>query len=287
MRARATQLVNAAFWVLFVIATLRYVLPKWTDFGLSSRLTSLHMGWIAGAMLVFALQLLALFTLWCAVLRLLGGRASRRSLFRAFGLSLLPKYVPGKVLGLGLRTRLTARAGVSYPVAVGSLVWEVGFALSTSGVITIFGLALGVSRELEPAAGWLLRAFPLAAIVGLLALCIPRLRNTAESWVHLGAAVRNRVGVASLFVGYLCTWLLYMAASWMIARAIGPFPPNQVAPLLVALAASWAIGFLSFFAPAGLGVREGVLFIFARGLMGSAAALLFVTLSRLVIFLVE
>lgn len=287
MRARATQVINFAFWVVVVVATIRYVLPKWREFGLSSRLSSLEWGWIAGAIVIFAFQFLALFTLWLAVIRLLGGRTSIRSLFRAFGLSLLPKYVPGKVLGPGLRARLTAKAGVSYPVAVGSLIWEVGFALSSSLVITVAGLALGVSRELEPAARWMLPAFPVVAIAGLVALRIPRLRKTAETWTHLGVAVRNRIGVVSVFIGYACTWLLYMTAHWMVAQAIAPFPPNQVFPLLVALAASWAIGFMSFFAPAGLGVREGALFIFARGLMGPAAALLFVTLSRLVIFAVE
>jgi hypothetical protein len=34
-------------------------------------------------------------------------------------------------------------------------------------------------------------------------------------------------------------------------------------------------------------VREGVLFLFARGPMGAPMALLFVTLSRLVMFVVE
>ena len=44
---------------------------------------------------------------------------------------------------------------------------------------------------------------------------------------------------------------------------------------------------LSVFTPAGLGVREGVLFLFVRGWMGSASAMLFVVLSRLLAFAVE
>jgi hypothetical protein len=287
MRARATQLANVVFWVVVVAGTLRYVFPKWREFGLSSRLLSLDLGWIAGSLLVFTLQLLVLFLLWRTVLRLLGAAPRTRSLFRAFGFSLLPKYVPGKVLGSGLRVGLTAKAGVSYPVAIGSLVWEVGFALSSSGLITMFGLALGVTRELEPTSRWMFWVFPLALLAGLILLRIPRLRSTAETWAHLGAIARNPVGVVALFVGYLCTWLLYTTAHWMVAQAIAPVPLDQAIPLLVALATSWTIGFLSFFAPAGLGVREGTLFIFARGLMGSPAALLFVTLSRLVILVAE
>jgi len=44
---------------------------------------------------------------------------------------------------------------------------------------------------------------------------------------------------------------------------------------------------LSVFTPAGLGVREGLLFLFVRGWMGSASAMLFVVLSRLLAFAVE
>jgi len=96
--------------------------------------------------------------------------------------------------------------------------------------------------------------------------------------------------VSALVVVFLCyvgAWFLSTAAHWMLARAIGPFPVAHWFPLLLALSASWVIGMLSVFAPAGLGVREGALFIFVAGLMGAPEAILFVTLSRLIIFAVE
>lgn len=56
---------------------------------------------------------------------------------------------------------------------------------------------------------------------------------------------------------------------------------------MVAVSASWALGFISIFAPAGLGVREAVLYFFVNSWMEQADLILFVTLSRLLMFGVE
>jgi Lysylphosphatidylglycerol synthase TM region len=286
-KSRILQLGNLGFWVLVVAAGIRYVVPRWREFQLSSRLSTLDTAWVIGAILVLLLQYLAVFALWRRVLHVLGGAAPVGALYRAFGLSLLPKYMPGRLLGPGLRARLAAAGGISYPVVVGSLVWEMGLGLAGATAITAVGIGGGIAREFEPAARWLALAVPALAAAGLLASVVPRVRSLLAIWLHPRVAWRQPMAVGALFLGYIGTWPLCAAAHWMLARSMGPFPGNQVVPLLVALAASWTLGALSFFAPAGLGVREGALFLFAKGPMGVPAALLFVTLSRLVIFAVE
>src|SRR5262249_53454237 len=93
---RATLWGNLLFWALVVWASVEYILPKWKEFGLSSRLAELEAGWLLGAVLILVAQYLAIFVLWNAVIGVLGGRPNLRALYRAFGLSLLPRYVPGK-----------------------------------------------------------------------------------------------------------------------------------------------------------------------------------------------
>jgi uncharacterized membrane protein YbhN (UPF0104 family) len=56
---------------------------------------------------------------------------------------------------------------------------------------------------------------------------------------------------------------------------------------MAAVSASWALGFVSIFAPAGLGIREAVLYFFVNNWMDHADVVLFVTLSRLLMFGVE
>jgi hypothetical protein len=286
-RSRVLQLGNLLFWLLVVTAALRYVVPKWREFELSSRLSGIDRGWLAGAILVLLLQYLAVFALWRRVIHVLGSTARRGELFRAFALSLLPTYVPGKLLGPGVRTSIAASSGISYPVVVGSLFWELGLTLAAATVITTLGVGLNVSHELDPAARWLAFVVAVAGVAGVAVALTPRIRTILATWLHPRAALRQPRAVAVLFLGYVGSFWMYTAAHWMLARAIAPFAVRQAVPLLVALAASWTLGVVSLFAPAGLGVREGVLFLFARGPMGAPMALLFVTLSRLVMFAVE
>lgn len=286
-RSRGLQLANLAFWLLVAVASIAYVAPKWDQFQLSSRLFQLEPAWITGAILALLAQYLTVFYLWRRVLALLGASAPSGLLYRAFALALLPRYIPGKVLGSGLRTALTTQAGVPFPVAVASLLWEMGLTLATGTLITAFGIAAGVSRELDSAARWPALAMLAVIVAGLAASLVSRIRELINTWLRPGTAWRRPAALLGLLACYSGGWMLYTAAHWMLARAIGPFALGQALPLLVALAASWTLGALSLFAPAGLGVREGVLFLFARGTMGAPSALLFVTLSRLLIFGVE
>lgn len=76
-------------------------------------------------------------------------------------------------------------------------------------------------------------------------------------------------------------------AHWALAQAIQPLPLEAVVPLGVALAISWGVGALSVFAPAGLGVKDAVLYVSVRGLLGDQNALIFAALSRTLSVAVE
>jgi hypothetical protein len=279
--------VNLAFWVLVAFASVRYVVPKWQEFHLSSRLTSLSLGWLGLAMAVLVLQYLAVFEIWRRLMILLGAKAPVLSLFPPFGLSLLPKYIPGKVFGPGLRARLAAGVGLPYPPILGSLLWEAGLGLASAVLIALIGFAPGLAPELAGAARWLVLTVIAGALAGWVLTRVPKVHGVLATWFYTGTVQRQFPRVAMLFLAYVGVWVMSAIAHWMLARSIAPLAPVHLLPLLVALCSSWALGMLSLFAPAGLGVREGALYIFAKGLMPAPEALLFVTLSRLTMFGVE
>jgi glycosyltransferase 2 family protein len=287
MRARLVQLVNLAFWILVAFASARYVAPKWQEFHLSSRLSSVSLGWLGLAMAVLVLQYLAVFEIWRRILLLLGAEAPVWSLFRPFGLSLLPKYIPGRVFGPGLRARLAARAGLPYPPILGSLIWETGLGLATAVLIAFIAFVPGLAPELTEAARWLALTVIAGALAGWALTRVPKVHSVLATWLYTETILRQLPKAALLFLAYVGIWAMSAIAHWMLARSIAPLAPVHFLPLLVALCTSWALGMLSLFAPAGLGVREGVLYIFAKSMMPAPAALLFVTVSRLTIFGVE
>ncbi len=106
-------------------------------------------------------------------------------------------------------------------------------------------------------------------------------------WTGVSLFVRRSPALFKLLGLYVCPWLIAGAGHWCLANALGPTPPRAIFLLIAATALSWGIGVLAFVAPAGLGVREGILYLFVRNIIGDADALVFVAMSRLLAFGVE
>ncbi len=106
-------------------------------------------------------------------------------------------------------------------------------------------------------------------------------------WIGLPQLARQPLWLVALFVLYGVSWLTYGLSHWLLLNAITPFSIDSLFPLSVALAVAWGVGFVSVIAPAGLGIREGALYLFVAGSLSQGQAILFVTLSRLLGFAVE
>lgn len=202
---------------------------------------------------------------------------------RAYVFSLLAKYIPGNVAAHGLRTQLATRAGVPVLVSMKSFLLEAIFAVGTAAVISIPGTIHYFPAVLTPRSAWLFVAFTLVLIAIIVAR---RFRFATINWLHMMTSPRPTGYVSVVFL-YLLLWLVSGIAHWCLANAVGSYSVSQLPQLIIAVAASWALGFVSIFAPAGLGVREAVLYFFVKNWMEQADVILFVTLSRLLMFGVE
>jgi uncharacterized membrane protein YbhN (UPF0104 family) len=286
VRQRVIALTNVVFWVGIAYACVAFVLPKWREAQLSERLASLPATYLIMAVALFTCQYIAIYQLWLLTLRILGASPSAWTTFYAYALSLLPRYVPGKLLAQGMRLRLALAAGIPAPLVVASLAAEAVFGFASAVAIVALGVALGTTGELAAPARWVLISFVVIAVAGAVLLWLPVFGARLRSFLSTLQFTR-KPAVPALLGLYVANWTLAMMAHWALARAIAPVPSGQLFPLLVALCVSWGVGTLSFVAPAGLGVREGVLLLFVRNWMGTTDALLFVTLSRVCAFGVE
>ena len=218
------------------------------------------------------------------ILRNLGSQPHDLQLItRAYVLSLLPKYIPGNVAAHGLRTQLAMRAGVPILVSMKSYLLEAICALGTAAVISIPGTMYYLPAVLNPYSSWLVAAF-LLVLIAFTVTRRYRLKRINE--LPLIASKPTAGYVIVLFL-YLLVWLVSGFAHWCLANALNNYTVWNLPQFMVAVSASWALGFISIFAPAGLGVREAVLYLFVNSWMEQADAILFVTLSRLLMFGVE
>jgi uncharacterized membrane protein YbhN (UPF0104 family) len=80
---------------------------------------------------------------------------------------------------------------------------------------------------------------------------------------------------------HLLIWLGYGLAFYLFTRALYPVPLERLLALVAIFAGAWVLGFLSFLAPGGLGVREGILVYLLGFYLPSHVAIVVSLLSRL------
>jgi hypothetical protein len=98
-----------------------------------------------------------------------------------------------------------------------------------------------------------------------------------------GLGSRN-VGLRWLTL-YVLIWGIYATAFWLLYLSFGESRAFlQVGP---AFAAAYVVGYIAIFAPAGAGIREGVLVVLLQPIMAREAAVVLAVIARLWTTLLE
>lgn len=228
---------------------------------------------------------------WQVLLRDLGCRRRWRRLTCIMGISQLAKYLPGNVGQHLARGGMALKAGVN----LGSFVVSVGAeTVLTMGASLLVGL-LGVAFS---RGGWPLlggghsRSIALTAIIigaaTVLLLLLPRLlpriirllaRRNARLPVELVIPRAQTLGRS--FVLYVLNFLLVGLSMIVLAEIFMPHLRHDLPLLGGAFGLAWVIGFSAPGAPAGLGVRDGLMLAMLKISYSDADALALVLAMRL------
>lgn len=211
---------------------------------------------------------------------ILGYHGVQVTLSRAVGLYFIPaqgKYLPGKVWALVWATAAYQRIGASLPTALASLVTLTVLNLVSALFV---GLVFG---------GQLLEHRPLWTGLGVsFALVMhPRIFYGLINGLQrsLGkeplAEVLSLLALAKLFVVNVSAWVLLGIGFTCLLHGTLPVTDLDIAKITSAQSLAYAVGLLAFFAPAGLGVREGAMTVFLAPLLGIGAALASAALGRI------
>jgi glycosyltransferase 2 family protein len=279
-----TTLVKVTFLVFLFYFCLQFFTARWESLQLSDRLGTLSLPWIiTAAIFTLAYCVLGLI-IWIMILHSLGSQPDLHMITRAYVFSFLPKYIPGNVAAHGLRTQLATQAGVPILISMKSFLLEAIFALGTAAAISIPGTMYYFPAVIDRLSTWFIVAIALVLIAVAAAR---RFKLNSVDEFRSSAPHRRRTAYVNVFSLYLLFWFVFGIAHWCLANALSVYSVSSLPRLMVAVSASWAVGFISIFAPAGLGVREAVLYFFVNNWMEQADTILFVTLSRLLMFGVE
>lgn len=200
---------------------------------------------------------------WRLAMQDLGTRLNWRDSLRGYMLPFVARYIPGMVWGYLSRTHwLQTRHGTPPQQSnLGAVVEILGLILSAAVMIIIGGalaqsaffVGLGASGAAVSIVGLVLG--PTLLMWGL-RQSGRRLPWDVDAW--LGAVTLRRIGRAALW--QLGLWLFDGAMVWACLGGLGVATTVGGAASLgfavAAFALAWLVGFLAFFLPAGLGLRE-------------------------------
>lgn len=246
---------------------------------------------IATLLYTFVMPLSALA--WQRTLAALGHRERLFPLVAIVSATQVGKYLPGNVGHHVGRMGLSLALGIPLATLVASMAYEVALLLLAHLFIALASGALS-----GPGLAVLLRlgngdhAIPVAVAIATLGLgalpllsrLLPRLtgvvlkRRDASAPPLLPLPMTTMVEVLGL---YAIAMLLTGGGLAALSHGLFPGEPIDYALLVAAFTLAWAIGFVTPGAPAGLGVREGLLLLMLAHGLGTANAALLILMLRI------
>jgi len=213
----------------------------------------------------------------------LAAHGSRVSLGKSIGLRFLPalgKYLPGKFWSLIASLWLFTRVGVPKHVAVTSIGLNMIIGLLSQCLVI---LALQAKSAENSAITGTLLAVSAAMVLGL----HPRVFYPCVNWLFRRTGQPpletklSFTALVALVVAASITWVFYGLAMYYVLLSVTPLSLEAAPRCIAAFLFAQTVGFIALFAPAGIGVREGVLLVALRPLVGEGPAIVVAGLTRL------
>lgn len=276
-RSRLKLAVKGVLTVVVLAFAARHVAGTWRD--LSARGASLRIDgpWVALSVGLYLVGLAAFGVYFWRVLRAGPTPVALFPALRAYVISHLGKYVPGKALVVVMRAALVVPFGARPAAAAFATFYETLVMMAAGGLVAALGFATAsgaTARVPLPSSGESAVEVPLAVLAAGLGLAFlvvvwpsifPRLAGLAKvplPGVGSDALPRYSPGLLAEGLAWSALgWGLLGLSQVAVIRALVPAGlPVAAWPLAVAsVALATVAGFAVPIAPGGLGVREWVL----------------------------
>jgi hypothetical protein len=246
---------------------------------------------LATSMLLVLAVYLYLVGLWAGLAQQLGaGHLPFAAAVRVFFIANLGKYIPGKVWQVAGLGYLAAREGLVPGRALFAAVLNQAFSLCAG--VTVGSLYLAFSTTV-PRGAWLVALGAVVVILGALGsrhvhsrvIRVLARRGLVDPGWTIPSPRRFALGWFAL---HIVAWLGYGLAFCLLWAAFRPLPRGvEVFMAASAFPTAYVLGFLAFFAPAGVGVREGALVALTAPLLGRADATALAVIARVWLTVLE
>ncbi|MBI5198181.1 MAG: flippase-like domain-containing protein [Nitrospirae bacterium] len=247
-----------------------------------------HLLWLIVSTLTLSLVYILAASGWTLIMRFIGVEIGWLRGLWIFLLSMFGRYIPGGVWSALGRLYLCRLEGIPDSKSGAGILLEQVYPIISAGFV--FALSLLFWNDTDVVVKFL----PMMAMIPLLAVFLhpksflkiinPVLARLGKKPIHVSLSFRH---MATLFLFYSIYWIVSGIAFFFFVRAFYPVATHSVPILIGIYAISFTVGYLTFFTPAGLGVREGTLSILLSFMMPASVAVGLALLSRLWLLGVE
>ena len=289
MRNRWFRLAQYALGLLVLILVVRTLARDWENLRSAELVLDLQWPWLGLSVMTTWLMYAGLIEGWRGLLIGWGQRLSWSTAARIWVLASFGKYLPGRVWAIAGMMVMSERAGVKGTVRLpGSVVMQV---LAVGSGVAVAAVAVGrLLEEQRPGAMLLLGVLAVMALVGVLMVASSRVLRILWKWAGREGTPPAPPPTAAMVKGMLfnlVAWLGYGVAFWALAHGLLADVELSLGLATGAFVASYLAGILAIFAPAGLGVREGLQIVLLEGAIGYGPAIALAAASRIVLTLTE
>lgn len=225
---------------------------------------------------------------WSVLIRGYGDRPPPYAqITRVYAISWMGRYIPGKVAWIGAKIFFGREYGIRPSTLAATSVAEAALHLTTALTLALVLIGLGGDALVLSSD---LRLLAVAALVGLAIFLAPPVFNRATDWARALARSRTEgVAGAVSFRTLLTSGALYLLihalsgpSIWLVVQSMYPaVAGGLIVELTAAVLLAGTLGTLALFAPAGLGVREGILIVLLGLLIPRSVAVAAVLVLRL------
>ncbi|HET7562829.1 MAG TPA: glycosyltransferase [Rhodanobacteraceae bacterium] len=236
---------------------------------------------IAAAALIYCCGVPLSALAWQGTLRGVGTRRSWRELTAILGITQIAKYIPGNVGQYIGRGALSMKRGIEIRPFTITVLLEIVLSVAAAllvgvctGMLSRAGLGVVHARSLQLLLVFCALVAAAAAVLTFRRFAPPLLRRIAPRRAHVleGELLPPKRWILRAFVLYCCTCLTVGVALVVLAHMLLPHARHEDWLLLAAFSLAWIVGFVTPGAPAGLGVREGLLLLMLGPVYGAALA---------------
>lgn len=280
--------ISAAVVLLILFFIARVTIRNWDQTREAIREGVLKFQWLplGVSFLFLGVYLISRSLLWHLITLRNGVALPVKDAMTCWFISLLGKNIPGKVFLMAGRVYLYGRHGKNQAAVAFCYLLEAVSELIAAACIFILSLLL-----LELPLGELSRGQAALAAVGAVAALLVFLHPRVLGWT-LGKAFRligkkespvRLPRLTDLLLFVLCamgSWLLLGTGFFFMTDALYSVSAGLLPFFAVSFSLAAVAGILSFFAPSGIGVREGVLYSLIKFTIPVGIASLVVLISR-------